>query len=345
MIFGLFKKKRKRSTPDASVTDLATNALLNAATLQQSDDVFQTLAAKAAVTMYERAFASATVKGSEVITPEIMAAIGRDLALRGEALFYRNPTGLHRIAFYDIYGGFSKHDHSYRIDLAGPSGTTTKNNLNYKKVWHCIFASLPSKPYEAIPPLLGALGSEMLTSLENSMACESATATGFTYPLPPVGNEGDDNDFEAMKQSLAGAQGRLVVTESTAGNWGDDGRPPMHDHKSHRYGPMLPETLLKVKESVGRDIFAALGIPYSLLSEQGPAVKEGGRIWVNTILRGYARQIESSFKFSFNEEIKISFKNLLSNDRAMGARGFASLAQNGIPKEEALILSGLMEED
>ena len=94
-----------------------------------------TAALEAAAGAVARGFAAATVEDVEdpvadVLTPGVLALIGRDLIRRGESLFLievdRGGLALRPAGSWDVRGGHREADWMYRLDLFGPSGNITR---------------------------------------------------------------------------------------------------------------------------------------------------------------------------------------------------------------------------
>ena len=118
-------------------TDAITSALFAAASDGNVPPSVEALGAvEAAAGLWSRAFASATVgpqtAATMPLTPSVLAAIGRGLAVRGEAVFVLDVNGaveLTPASAWKVSGGARPESWRYEIELALPSGKVAKQTL------------------------------------------------------------------------------------------------------------------------------------------------------------------------------------------------------------------------
>ena len=115
----------------ASATDVIVDALVSAAAGSGVPPTVEALGAvEAAAGLWSRAFASATVEPltptTRALTPSVLAAIGRGLAVRGEAVFELDVEGggveLIQAASWKVLGGIRPESWLYVVDLPVPGG-------------------------------------------------------------------------------------------------------------------------------------------------------------------------------------------------------------------------------
>ena len=171
--FGKFEHMEHRE----SATDAIVSALISQAGGSSVPPSVEALGAvEAAAGLWSRAFASATVEPTTpatlALTPTVLAAIGRGLAARGEAVFEVEVNGavqLTQASSWKVSGGTRPETWRYAVELPLPSGKVSKRTLPADAVLHVRYATRPSKPWAGISPLgmadeTRALATWMVTS-------------------------------------------------------------------------------------------------------------------------------------------------------------------------------------
>ena len=259
----------------ASATDALVNALISQASGASSPPSAGDLAAvEAAAGLWSRAFASATVEPNtpttSALSPGILAAIGRGLAVRGDVLFaidFLDGVVLTQASTWEVRGGTRPESWIYLADFPVPGGVR-KRTLPADSVIHLRYATRPGKPWEGVSPLGMASETQALAGwLEMRLAQEVSTATAYVLPLP----EGR-SDSTSLKADLKKGGGRLHLVDTMATAWGDGKQSaPSQDWVSKRLGASPPESLGKLRGDVKNDIFGAYGIPSSIHGTGGSA--------------------------------------------------------------------------
>ena len=123
-------------------------------------DARQIAALEACLGLWGRAFASADVSPTNVatdaLTPNVMQLIGRQLLLRGEAVFEieveRGLVQLRPASIWSVSGGVDPRDWTYGVTVQGPSETVTRK-LQASRVVHVMYGVDPLNRGEASGPL------------------------------------------------------------------------------------------------------------------------------------------------------------------------------------------------
>ena len=345
-----FWERERQDNPPAQQQDL--NQLLSQFLLSEAQgpvrraDFEATLAFEAAVGVLQRSMAAAKVEGSDYFNPCMLSAIVRDIALRGESVWWLSPMP-YRVGYYDLDGKFDRESWLYKLYLPGPSDTMVKaENQTYKNCLHIIYQSHPLRPWRGISPLAKTFGQQALANLEKSLGEESSTSTGYVLPAPLEGL--NDANKEALKTQLPKLRGKLLVSETMRGNWGTgDRREAPKDWQTNRLGPMIPESSIKAHDSLSKEIFAALGVPLALSAKQSDAnMRTAMRVFISTTLIPIAKIIADAWEFSTGEKITFNFDSLRTADEAAArARAFGIFVKGGMGIEEAVIKSGLMADN
>ena len=328
-----------------SATDAIVSALISQAGGSSVPPSVEALGAvEAAAGLWSRAFASATVEPSTIVTnalsPAVLAAIGRNLAVRGEAVFVLDVNGvveLTQASSWKVSGGVRPETWRYAVELPLPSGGVVKRNLPAEQVIHLRYATRPSKPWIGVSPLGMADETRALaTWIERRLAEEASTATSYVLPLPEGAN------VDALTADIKGGRGRLHIVDTTAAAWGDGtASAPRADWKSNRLGANPPESLGKLRENVGNDIFGVYGIPSSIHGTGGSA-RESYRQFLSSTIIPLSKMVieEASVKLN-TPTLALDFSELRAADISSRARAYGVLINAGMPPAEAAEATGL----
>ena len=329
----------------ASATDAIVNALISQASGGSSPPSAGDLAAvEAAAGLWSRAFASATVlpttPTTSALSPGILAAIGRGLAVRGDVLFaidFLDGVVLTQASTWEVRGGTRPETWTYLADFPVPGGVR-KRTLPAESVIHLRYATRPGKPWEGVSPLGMASETQALACwLEKRLAQEVSTATAYVLPLP----EGR-SDSASLKADLKKGGGRLHLVDTMATAWGDGKQSaPAQDWVSKRLGASPPETLGKLRGDVKADIFGAYGIPSSIHGTGGSA-RESYRQFLSSTIQPLAKIVLEELADKLDTpNLAFDFTELRAADIAGRARAYGVLINAGMPPAEAAEATGL----
>ena len=287
--------------------------------------------------LWARGLGSATVVSPDnsvtsVLSPSVLASMGRGLVRRGEALFVLDVRDdalrMLEASSWDVSGGHDPTTWIYRVDLPGPSATASRRYLAASVV-HIRFAVDPASPWRGVSPLEWATATGKLgANLETRLGEESGGPVGYLLPVPQDG--GDDNLGE-LRKDLASLGGGISLVETTAGGWSEGrGSAPRSDWKAERLGARFPESSVSLWSDVGRVVLAACGVPPALAdpSADGTAQRESWRRFLHGSLQPVSRIIEEECSSKLDTEISLSFRSLMASDLAGRARAFGSLTTN-----------------
>ena len=326
-------------------TDAITSALFAAASDGNVPPSVEALGAvEAAAGLWSRAFASATVEPQTAatmpLTPAVLAAIGRGLAVRGEAVFVLAVNGaveLTQASSWKVSGGARPESWRYEIELALPSGKVAKQTLPADAVLHVRYATRPAAPWAGISPLgMAAETRALATWIERRLAEEASTATSYVLPLPEAA------DVDKLKADIKGGRGRLHIVDTTSTGWGDGtAAAPQRDWKSNRLGADPPEALGKLRSDVKNDIFGVYGIPSSIHGTGGSA-RESYRQFLSSTIQPLAKLVVEELAVKLDTPtLALDFTELRAADIAGRARAYGVLINAGMPPAEAAEATGL----
>ena len=328
-----------------SATDAIVTALISAASGSSTPPAVEALGAvEAAAGLWSRAFASSTVSPqtlvTNVLTPSVLAAIGRGLAVRGEVVFVLDVNGaveLAPAASWKVSGGIRPETWRYAVELPLPSGGVVKRTLPAESVLHLRYATRASAPWRGISPLGMASETQALAVwIEKRLAEEASTATSYVLPLP------EGADVEALKTDIKGGRGRLHIVDTTSAAWGDGSlSAPRQDWRSNRLGASPPESLGKLRGDLKADIFGAYGIPSSIHGTGGSARESYRQFLSSTILPLAKLVIEELADKLDTPTLALDFSELRAADIASRSRSYKQLIDAGMDAVKASQVTGL----
>ena len=328
-----------------SATDAIVTALVAAASGGSVPPSVEALGAvEAAAGLWSRAFASATVEpqtpATITLTPSVLAAIGRGLAVRGEAVFVLDVNGvveLTQASAWKVSGGTRPETWRYAVELPLPSGKVAKRTLPAESVLHVRYATRPGAPWAGVSPLGMADETRALaTWIERRLAEEASTATSYVLPLP------ESADVDKLKADIKGGRGRLHIVDTTSTGWGDGtAAASKSDWGSKRLGASPPDSLGKLRSDVKADIFGVYGIPSSIHGTGGSA-RESYRQFLASTIQPLAKLVVEELADKLDTPtLALGFTELRAADIASRARAYKQLVDAGMDKAKAAQVAGL----
>ena len=337
-----FGKSEKREAYTDAITTALFEAAASSGTVPPSIEALG--AVEAAAGLWSRAFASATVEPqtlpTQALTPSVLAAIGRGLAVRGEVVFEIEANGVVELAqasSWKVEGGNRPETWRYAVELPLPSGKVSKRTLPADAVLHVRYATRPGKPWAGVSPLGMASETQALaTWIERRLAEETSTATSYVLPLP------ESADVDALKADIKGGKGRLHIVDTTSSGWGEGtASAPRQDWKSNRLGANPPESLGKLRSDVKADIFGVYGIPSSIHGTGGSA-RESYRQFLSSTIQPLAKLVVEELADKLDTPtLALDFTELRAADISSRARAYKQLVDAGMDPAEAAEATGL----
>ena len=327
--------------------------LCSSALVSRASGVTATAAATAALEsasgLVARAFASAEVEASgpiqAVLTPELMAMIGRSLVRAGEIVFVID-TSSGRLELlpgqsYTVNGRAPRDSWRYEVTVAGPDRVRTYGRLPVEAVVHLTWGKAPGRPWAGIGPLqAAALAGKLSASTVNALAEEAGGPVGNLLPIPV---DGQDDTVEELKGDLAGLKGRVSLVEG--GDW-DKAGAPRADWQPRRIGPALPESTVRLAELATREVLAACGVNPSLLASPQPgAAREAYRQFLVTLIQPLGKLAAAELSVKLAASVAFDWAELRAGDITGRARAFQSMVKGGMEPGRAAALAGLMVEE
>ncbi len=346
----LFRKEYRSSGYSDSVVRLLTSQAAAVATDPQRTGVVE-----AAAGIWARAFASVTVTpdaAADVLTPSVMAMIGRELIRNGEALFRVSVRNGRRhltpATSWEVSGGLDPSSWRYHAQMSGPEGDESRT-LGWDEVAFVAWATEPNRPFRGLSPLsLADRTGKLAGRLEESLGDEAGTPRGYLMPVPAVDEvpDGETDPLADMRADLKKLAGGLSVVETTSAGFGEGrGAAPQSDWKAQRIGPNPPEALCILRGDVRRDILAACGVSPAMLADRsdGTARRESYRQFVHLSAAPVGRIVAREFATKLDlPGLTFDWSGLMAGDITGKARAFQSLVKGGMDVERAAALSGLL---
>ena len=310
----------KRSQSD-SYTDAVINAMLTRATGREA--VPSALGAVEAATGFiSRSLASATVEPQNsmtaAVTPAFLAMVGRELAARGNSLFFVEVQGgllmLTSVSAWSIQGSPDPESHVYELTMAGPSKTRTVRTPA-TSVLHFRINQESARPFHGRSPMAVASETGLLgASVEQSLGLEQLISpTRIVYtPRGP----------ELLSELLTElSRGGLVGESVDESDPGAGSKPPA------AVGPEPDSAQIDLRTDVSRSILGAFGLSAALFESGSDAsLREAFRIAFRTCLNPIAMMIAQELTAVLETEITLSLGEIRASDSQGQARALASKA-------------------
>ena len=314
-------------------------------------------ALECAAGFWARGFASARVEGASeqvkaVLTPGLLASIGRALIRRGESIHVieveRGALRLTQAAAWDFRGTPDTESWFIRADLWGPSGTWTRF-LPYEAILHCQYSFDPGRPSCGVAPLTWARTlAALATTHELRLSEESRMPVGAVLPWPVDPGEQDpegEDTVTELKKSLAALRGTIGIAETLAGGRGA-GREsaPQSDWKLQRIGSAFPAASIDLHEKTARMVLSACGVPPTLAAVGGDAAgrREAFREFVFSSLMPQARIVESELQEKLAAPgLRLEFSDMAASDIQGRARSYKAFIDAGMPSADAARIVGV----
>ena len=343
--------QRRETRADSSYTDALIQVLLAQATGETTAFPGATAALEACAGMVGRAFASARVEGAqralEVLTPAVLAMIGRALIRRGEILFAIDVVDgqlrLVPVASHDVLGDYDRW--TYRINLAGPGSQAQRNRVPAEAVVHLTYAVDPETPWRGYGPLqVARLAGRLSAETVAALADESSGPRGSFLPLPRT--DGQDGTITNLKADIRKAKGSLLAVEGMGDQWQTDQSRNNSGWEQKRFGASPPDAMVSLAAHASNEVFAACGLSPSLFIEggDGTAQREGWRRALFGVIAPLGRTVEAELREKLDTpDLVLVWDELRASDLAGRARAFQSMIGGGMDVAKAAALAGLTE--
>lgn len=293
-------------------------------------------------------FAVATVTPREaatLLTPDFRADLARRLLLTGNALYdidvrRGGDLFLTPVSAFEVYGGgFQSDEWLYELDLAKPYMPSRVRRIG-AGILHARIGQSSGAPWRGRSPLTEAgLTSGALAAIELSLQHEGKAAVAHLLAMPDGATEPQAN---ALGVDIQSAKGRIVISETVRQGWGQGANAaPSKDLQATRVGPQVPAASITLRESTGRSVLHALGLPDAILYGDGVALREAYRHVAVRVAPALAAIVAAELSAKLDIDVEFDFEQSAGQDLMQRARAVQALAAAGMSLPEALARAGL----
>lgn len=363
-----WRDKREDAAPAPS-QDAVVAALLQ--TQAASLPVGATAALETAAGLYARALALAEVSPStpatRLLTPAVLAAMGRGLIVNGESVHILaadlDGAYLQQVGAWEVLGRSPRPSSwRYRCDIPTPSATLTRVVPEGELV-HPKYSVRPGTPWKGLSPVGGnaPLSQNLAGKLEQSLVKEMSLPTGmmvFTAGGARTFDDGDnpltdDEGYATILDDLAdsarstkpglmlGNSRRAVdnMDASTIDPFDLPNAPPTHE----RFGPRPPAEVHDLRSDVADSILAACGVPPAMVrASSAGSARESLRQWLHGGVAFVAAILLEELRRKLGEpRLEFGFDGLHAADVTGRARAYGTLTKAGMDAGRAASIAGL----
>ena len=309
-----------------------------------------TAAVEACAGLWARGFAVADVSpepARALLTPDLLADVGRDLALRGGWLAAIDvaKTGeitLTPASWWSVTGPANEDEWVYHAHFSGPSSSRTRD-LHSNEVIHVSYARNYGQhdvgQFAEISPLSASRSTaRALANLEVALGDE----LGIHVAQLLVTELNEENEADrAQLASISRLRGKLgFLTGAVSGETGLMAPPT-----PTRVGHQIPSSTVDIWNAASQAIFNAYGCAGLFVTDTTAAARRDSyRIFAASTLAPLAGKLaRAATKALPFGEVTLSFSELKSNDLAARSRSLKALVEAGVPLEQARTMTGFGE--
>ncbi len=263
------------------------------------------------------------VTDCDLLTPDVLMAMGRQLASEGNSVWHVTPMGLVPVSEYDLTTEDGR-PKGYRLTIPDIRGSSQITALA-GEVLHIRIGADARAPWQGIAPLRRAqISAGLLNATEVALA--------ETFRDAPIGSkvlgmpESSTQANNQLAQSFRGKHGRVLVRDSSTLYAGSQGQPD--DWRPADLTPNLRDSMAVESLRAARDaVCHVYGVLPALMNDQaaGPVIREAQRHLATWVLAPIAKLIAYEVKTKTGEAAEVDvFTGLGAFDvggaaRAMGA--------------------------
>ena len=336
------KPEVRAGSYESAVVDAIAEALTGEDTAATADGLAAT---EAAAGLIGRCFASAEVTGDRfnVVTPEVLEVIGRQLVLAGEVLFAIEGEMMPMLTLagtWDVRGDVDPRRWTYRLDVYGPTSRQSVYRMS-NSVIHARINCSPIRPWAGRSPVrIPSSTAATAGSAERSAGAEAKTPSARIAPTPAS----DKTERAAYGKRLG--KGGVVAVSAAVAPVAAAGQEPASRWQPASLRPDPTAQHVMLRKDAARDILAACGIPPVLFDLEGDGTtrREAYRQLVFTTLQPWGRLVQAELRDKLaSPELSLSFAGLHGADLATRGRALKQLTESGVSLAEAMAITGLEE--
>ena len=315
----------------ATSEDVIIAALLGAPLSQNGITIDRAGAIGACAGWWARAMTSAELEGLALSAFEL-SAMGRNLALHGEAVYILRLGEFLPATVTEVQGGPRQAEWLYRLDVSSPSGAKEAVRVPAARVAHVRYGASRSMPWKGVAPHENSPSAGLLAAgSERRVAEEASAKVGGLLTLEGVQSRGGDKPADTITKLLAGLKGQTGVVPAQ-----------MQAAKRTRIGGEPPSGMLNALDAGTKAVAALFGVPVALLlGGSGVAGREAFRSFISTTIEPIARLAADEFSRVLGTQVSFRFPTLTAADVGARARAAHQLTQADASLDEALQIVGL----
>ena len=305
-----------------------------------------TAAVEAIATRVERQMSEVNVTGSsvarELLTPNVLARIGRSLLVYGESLHYLSvdftgrklPTLLTCDPWWSIVGDPDRSTWRITANISGPTGATHVDEVEGAFL-HVLYSVRDNQPWRGIPALKRAdVTAALAASIEDSLYLEARMPVKNIFPMPV---DVPQSVKEQLIKSLKNRDSRTAFPGTTAGT--NPSLRPQTDWKAQHIGPMPSEAALKLSTEAQARVCAAMGVHPALVGivsgpPAGGAMLAAAKQFQDLVMDPMANLISYEASRLLGEEVTL-FWPARDDVLMLRSRALKSLTDAEVPLDEA----------
>ena len=327
-----------------SYTDLVLAGLLAQQGRSAAAAEWATGAVQSAAGLWARCLSVAT-SDHAAVTPEVLGAIGFDLAVVGEHVSVLQVDGTGRVALlraasWNISGGADPRSWRYDVSLSGPTGTHTRV-VPADGVVHVRYLPDNRTPWRGVAPWKRAPTlSKLAAEVEAALVREVRLPVKIIIPMP----QGGGIDTNTLRSDFQNQDYQVAFPTTTAAAFGA-GRSsaPLSDWKVTRLKSEPDESLVGLCKDVPGQVGVLYGIPNVLTSGSGSETqtREAFRRFVLTAIEPLALIVSRELTRVFEVPIELDLSQLAHADIAGRSRAFKALVASGVSAKNAALFTGV----
>ena len=240
------------------------------------------------------------------VSPAVLDAVGRGLCRVGESLHaisvFNGQVSLTPCGSFSVSGNDDPASWMYRCTLSGPS-STREITLPAAAVLHVKYSPSADRPWRGRSPVTLALDTFKAASL-----LEGAAQAEFSFTqkqlIAPRRGAGDFSPIDSLTPDVI-----TKIVDSFAAHVGAPTIVLPADVVPSRLGPEPPPSFADLRVLFENSIYAACGIPPSLLSStgNGTALREGFRQILHSLLKPLGALVAAELREKLDADASLDF--------------------------------------